>query len=130
MVCIIRANNHPPGASNMSNIKVRITALEDNHRRFAVLFMNEKVAVAFDRDSGAKVAYGARLISGEIGSGGSRKNWYCLVKEGSVFELEIDQEAFEKNKNRIKKWGMEVIDEFTMSEQRSRMLHSASVNLE
>ena len=114
----------------MEKIKVRITAKEDNKRRFAVVFMGEKVAVAFDRDSGAKVAYGARMISGEIGSGGSRKNWYCYVKEGSVFELEVDAEAFRKNKNRIKKWDMEVIPEFSMTEERSRQLKSIEDNLE
>jgi len=111
-------------------IKVRITAKEDNTRRFAVVFMNVKVAVAFDRDSGAKIAYGARMIEGEIDSGGSRKNWYCIVKEGSVFEIEVDREAFEKNKNRIKKWDMEVIEKFTMTEERSRLLKDASDNIE
>ena len=112
------------------DIKIRITALSDNSRRFAVVFMGKKVAVAFDRDSGAKVAYGARMISGEITSGGSRKNWYCMVKEGAVFELEVDSEAYNKNKNRIKKWGMEEIEDFTMSEERSSMLHYAAENLE
>lgn len=34
----------------MSTVKLRITALEDNQRRFAVVFMNIKLAVAFDRD--------------------------------------------------------------------------------
>ena len=111
-------------------MKIRITALSDNTRRFAVIFMGEKVAVAFDRDSGAKVAYGVRMISGEIDSGGSRKNWYCWVAEGSVFELEVDREAFQKNKNRIKKWGMEEIEDFTMTEERSTLLHNAATNLE
>jgi hypothetical protein len=111
-------------------IKVRITALSDNHRRFAVVFMGVKVAVAFDRDSGARIAYGARMINGNIGSGGSRKNWYCYVEEGSVFEIEVDKEAFERNKNRITKWSMEVIDEFSITEERSRMLQNSSENLE
>jgi hypothetical protein len=115
---------------NRELVKVRITALSDNHRKFAVVFMDVKVAVAFDRDSGARIAYGARMIGGKIGSGGSRKNWYCYVEKGSVFEIEVDKEAFEKNKNRIKKWSMEVIDEFSMTEDRSRMLYNATENLE
>lgn len=114
----------------MTTTKIRITAKEDNCRKFAIVFMNAKVAVAFGRDSGAKVAYGARMISGEIDSGGSRANWYCIVKAGSVFEIEVDKEAFEKNRNRIKKWDIEVIENFSISEERSRMLHDASVNLE
>jgi len=111
-------------------MKIRITAKEDNCRRFAVVFMGVKVAVAFSRDSGAKIAYGARMISGEIDSGGSRKNWYCIVKEGSVFEIEVDEEAYNRNKNRIRKWEMEPIDEFSMSEEKSRLLAHAADNLE
>lgn len=65
--------------------------------------MNVKVGVAFGLDSGAKVGYDARMISGDIGSGGSRANWYCYVSEGSVFELEVDRDFYLKNKNRIKK---------------------------
>ena len=33
----------------MKKQKLRITAIEDNQKRFAVVFMNQKVAVAFDR---------------------------------------------------------------------------------
>ena len=114
----------------MTTQKVRITAIEDNHRRFAVVFMNVKVAVAFDRDSGAKVGYNARMISGNIDSGGSRKNWYCKVDEGSVFELEVDAEFYHKNKNRIKKWKIEELEEFSVSKERADELKAMSDNLE
>lgn len=110
--------------------KVRITALEDNYRRFAVMFMGVKVAVAFNRDSGARVGYNARMISGEIDSGGSRKNWYCIVKEGSVFELEVDAEFYRKNKNRIKKWKIEEIEDFTMTKERADALKEMDDNIE
>ena len=90
-------------------MKLRITALENNYRRYCVKCLDVKVAVAFDRDSGARVAYGARKISGEISSGGSRKNWYCQVSEGAVFEINVDPDYYRRNKNRIKKWKMEVI---------------------
>ena len=114
----------------MEKQKIRITALSDNYRRFAVLFMGVKVAVAFDHDSGAKVGYDARMISGNIDSGGSRKNWYCAVDEGSVFELEVDVEFYRKNKNRIRKWKIEEIDEFSMSIERSLELKRMEDNLE
>ena len=103
-------------------IKVRITAREDNKRKFAVVFMGVKVAVAFGRDSGAKIGYDVRMISGKIDSGGSRINWYCFVAAGSVFELEVDKEFFDKNKNRIKKWDIEVIEDFSISDERSKAL--------
>lgn len=111
-------------------MKLRITAKEDNCRRFAVMFMGIKVAVAFDRDSGAKVGYETRMIDGEINSGGSRKNWYCTVKEGSVFELEVDDEAYRKNKNRIKKWTMEEIEDFSVSKERADKMKFISDNIE
>lgn len=110
--------------------KVRITAVEDNHRRFAVVFMGVKVAVAFGRDSGAKVGRDARMISGNIDSGGSRANWYCIVEEGSIFELEVDAEFYHKNKNRIKKWKIEEIEDYSMSKERSDMLKKMDDEIE
>lgn len=96
----------------MEKIKLRITAREENCRKFAIIFMNVKLAVAFGRDSDAKVGYNARLISGHINSGGSAKNWYCYCTAGTVFELEVDKEFYLKNKNRIKKWDIEEIENF------------------
>jgi hypothetical protein len=114
----------------MKNQKVRITAKEDTQRRYAVVFMGVKLAVAFGRDSGAKVGYDARMISGKIGSGGSAKNWYCIAYEGSVFELEVDAEFFRKNQNRIKKWDIEEIDEYSMSKERTDDLKAMDDNIE
>ena len=114
----------------METQKVRITALEDNNRRFAVVFMGVKVAVAFGRDSGAKVGYDARMISGHIDSGGSRANWYCHVAEGSIFELEVDAEFYHKNKNRIKKWKIEEIDDFAMKKDRADSLKKMDDEIE
>ena len=111
-------------------IKLRITALSDNNRRYAVVFMREKIAVAFSRDSGAKIGYGIRMIDGNISSGGSRKNWYCSVSAGSIFELEIDRAIFDKSQNLIKKWKMEEIEDFSITEEKSRLMHDVSENLE
>lgn len=110
--------------------KVRITALKNIDRKFAVVFMGEKVAVAFGRDSGAKVGWGARLISGDIDSGGSRGNWFCRVFEGTIFELEVDTEFFTKNRNRIKNWDIEVIPEFSLTKERADKLKMMGDNLE
>ncbi len=111
-------------------MKVRIKALSDNQRRFAVVFMGHNVAVAFGRDSGAKVGYNVHMINGKINSGGSRVNWYCEVKQGSVFELEVDDVVFEANKNRITKWSIEVIEEFSISLESSKAMANAINNLE
>jgi hypothetical protein len=110
--------------------KLRITALSDNCRRFCVVFMCVKVAVAFGRDSGAKVGYDAIMISGAIGSGGSRVNWYCRVDEGSIFEIEVDAEFYRKNKNRITKWEIDEINDFTITKNRSNELIKMENNIE
>ena len=70
------------------------------------------------------------MISGEIGSGGSKANWYCEVKDGSVFELEVDAEFYRKNKNRIKKWKMEEIEVYAISKDRCTELRAIEDNLE
>ena len=114
----------------MDTIKLRITANQDVKRKFAVVFMGVKLAVAFGRDSGAKVGYSAILISGDIGSGGSMKNWYCYVKEGSVFELEVDSEFYSKNKNRIKNWSIIELADYSMTKQRSDDLLLMETDLE
>lgn len=111
--------------------KLRITAKTRREQRYGVVFMGKKVAVAFNRDSGARVGRdGVRMLSGDIGSGGSRVNWYCWVAAGSVFELEIDAEIYRKNRNRIKEWEMEELAEFTMSKERADEMRHAETNLE
>jgi len=114
----------------MDMIKLRITAIEENRRKFGVVFMGTKVAVAFSRDSGAKVGYDARLISGVIRSGGSMKNWVCVVEKDSVFELAVDREFYLKNKNRIKKWKIEEIQDFTLTKERSEALLKMDEDIE
>ena len=114
----------------MEKQKLRITALKDNNSRFAVVFMGEKVVVAFDHDSCAKVGNEVRMISGKIGASGVRESLYCNVKEGSIFELEVDSEFYQKNKNRIKKWKIEKIDTFAISLERSYYLRKMEDNLE
>lgn len=111
-------------------IKLRITAIKDNGRKFAVVFMGVKIAVAFSRDSGARVGYNAIMINGNIDSGGSRANWYCIVKKGSTFEIEVDKEFYVKNKNRIKNWEMQEIEENSLSKERSNALEKMENNLE
>ena len=114
----------------MTKTKVRITALNNIERKYSVNFMGIKVAVAFDRDSGAKVGYDAIMIEGDIGSCGSRIHWVCYVCEGSIFELAVDTEFYNKNKNRIKNWKIEEIEEFSMTKQRSIELQKMEDNLE
>lgn len=112
------------------SVKVRITAKETVCRKFALVFMNVKLAVGWGRDTGAKVGYDARLITGDIGTGGSRANWHVYAAEGAVFELEVDAEFFRKNKNRIKKWEIEELEDFSISKERADALKAMDDNLE
>ncbi len=49
------------------------------------------IARAYGRDSGAKIGEGIAFIEGSPDSGGSRKNWATVVKEGSVFRMQIPE---------------------------------------
>lgn len=49
------------------------------------------IARAYGRDSGAKIGDGISFIEGKPGSGGSRKNWATVIKEGTVFRMQIPE---------------------------------------
>lgn len=49
------------------------------------------IARAYGRDSGAKIGEGISFIEGKPDSGGSRKNWATIIKEGSVFRMQIPE---------------------------------------
>lgn len=70
------------------------------------------------------------MIAGNIDSGGSRANWYCAVDEGSIFEISVDDAVYNANKNRISKWKLEIIEDFSMTEEKSKLLDHAARNLE
>jgi len=116
--------------NTMETIKLRIMAESDNMRRGGVMFMGVEVAFAHRRDSGGFVGKTARMISGRVDSGGSLKNWHCLVEEGSIFEVEVDAEAYHKNKNRIQKWEIKEIVEFSVTLERAKKLEHIENNLE
>ena len=75
---------------NTNIITAEITAKMEIHGgQGAVNFCGYPLAKAFGRDSGAKVCDGVALIKGDIGSGGSQKNWATIVSVGSVFRLQV-----------------------------------------
>lgn len=66
------------------------------------------IASATDRDSGAKVGEGVYLLEGDIDSGGSAKYWSTVVKEGSVFQVEMTEE--QARRAATEGWAVEVIN--------------------
>ena len=52
-----------------------------------VMLFGKVIAHATGRDSGAKVGDDVTLISGRVTSGGSVKNWYSVVKKGTVVHV-------------------------------------------
>lgn len=69
-------------------ISLKVTFNEDvsEYRKDVVLF-GKILAHAYGRDSGARIGDDVAYISGGATSGGSAKNWYSIVKEGSVIVL-------------------------------------------
>lgn len=87
---------------NSEKIIVEVTANKTLYaEKSPVYFLGYVVARAFGRDSGAKLGDNIALISGDVTSGGSMKNWATRVVEGSIFKLEIPSEFYNANKHMI-----------------------------
>jgi len=83
-------------APDAREVTVRITATKDLVADLGpVSFAGNPVCGARHRDSGALLEGGAILISGDPGSGGSRKNWETRVPEGTVFQIKVPETALE-----------------------------------
>ena len=63
---------------------VEITALHDILRE-SPTFLGYTIAKSTGRDSGATLGEDVYQVEGKISSGGSIKNWYTVIKEGSKF---------------------------------------------
>lgn len=54
----------------------------------SVIFAGFALSIARGRDSGARTGDGVKLMSGNIGSGGSVKNWTSRVEGGTIFRVD------------------------------------------
>ena len=91
---------------NEKIVDVEIKAKSDLVNCFnGVDFCGYTVALAKDRDGGAKLADGVYKISGEIKSGGSMKYWETRVSQGSVFRLKASAALI----SRDDRWTVKVI---------------------
>lgn len=74
------------------------------------------IARATGRDSGAKVCENVYLLSGDINSGGSVKNWTTKVKENAQFKItKFPESSLEKIDS--DKWSYSVIQEKSQKEK-------------
>lgn len=80
--------------SELLNIEITFNESVSAHCS-GVTLAGFRVASASGRDSGAKLASGIALISGDIGSGGSYKNWKTVIKEGAVIRMQIPMDCIE-----------------------------------
>ncbi len=71
-------------------IKSKLDIMESKK---SVYFAGFPIVRAWGRDSGAKVCENAVMISGNIRSGGSVKNWLTIVEADSTFRVEIPETA-------------------------------------
>ena len=71
-------------------VRVRVTAKEDvSGLRDGIYFKGYLIGRASGRDSGVQMDQNATMVSGDIASGGSVKNWETVITKGSVFELYV-----------------------------------------
>ncbi len=78
-------------------LKVKFREEVSEYRSDVVLF-GKVLAHAYGRDSGARIGDDVAYVSGGATSGGSVKNWYSIVKEGSVVILSnVNKLVYEKS---------------------------------
>ena len=83
---------------NSKRVAAIVTARERvSAERACVSFKGFVLAQAWGRDSGARVGEGVALVSGDIDSSGSVKNWYSAIEKGAVFSIENFPSVFEEN---------------------------------
>lgn len=71
-----------------------------------VILFGRTIASAFGRDSGAKVGEGIIFENGGCHSGGSMKNWYTVIKAGSVFTIfDVPRRAVEEKLGWVDSYG-------------------------
>jgi len=82
---------------NEDLIIINIESLTDiSSSRCPVYFLGYTIARAFGRDSGAKLADKVIMLDGNISSGGSVKNWFTKISEGSKFRLQVSKNLLNK----------------------------------
>lgn len=82
------------------NVDIEIYFPEEvDSYRSGIYMFGKEICSAFGRDSGAKIGADAALISGEINSGGSCKNWRTKIYSDSVIRLfNVPKEKFLEEK--------------------------------
>lgn len=84
-----------PDTSEKVNVEVRFNA-DDYERCEGISLFGRTVIRAFGRDSGARVGEDVTLVSGNISSGGSMKNWETQVSAGTVLRIRnVSRKALE-----------------------------------
>ena len=69
-------------------VDVKLTYHEEYcEERQAVFFAGKTIAMAFGRDSGAKISPEVCFLAGGATSGGSTKHWETVIKKGSVVQI-------------------------------------------
>jgi hypothetical protein len=94
----------------LDRVMVELTAKEEvRGMRKPVYFLGYPVAIARNRDKGAIVGEYMSLLAGQVGSGGSNKNWETIVKAGAIFRTEVSRSLLQNVD--IQKWDVRILEE-------------------
>ena len=104
--------------SSSKLVDIKITFLKGvlNYQD-AVYICNRQIAYATGRDSGAKIGEGVKLLTGEIDSGGSTKNWFTTIEKDTVlimrdvYEAAVEKELVKIDEAEVKRIKIELISE-------------------
>jgi hypothetical protein len=101
---------------NDEMVLVKITAKNRHQIKLGpVEAFGQIIASARGRDSGAKVGNGVSMISGQIYSGGSVKNWETCIAAKTQFKLKVAKPIAISNDD----WDLEIIPEVDIKSLRA-----------
>lgn len=99
---------------NLFNDDIVNIEIKSIGRRFGeqepVNIFGYKICSAWGRDTGAKLADNICMISGNISSGGSSKNWGTIIDDGSVFRLSVSKNLIDRFPEVSEKWEIKILD--------------------
>ncbi len=100
--------------------------LDAEQWRGPVVIFGRSLATAFGRDSGARLGTGFEIVDGQIGSGGSCKNWTTWVRgtfiAHNVTQAMLDRETLDEESIEIIHDNADYIDVNALQEEKERLL--------
>lgn len=108
MVAVYGRDDREP--SETVDVILRFPERYESDIRSSISLMGRTLARAHGRDSGASIGDGVMFLEGSPDSDGSYKNWYTVIKAGSVVKLLDVPKSLSLSTQAPKKIEMEIVE--------------------